>query len=66
MGLPLFQSERKLSCEEWNLLEAKGVRAEIALTNSSSSRLPESCKEMKISEEVLKHSIDEANNELGA
>ena len=66
MGWPLFQCEWKLSCEEWNLLEGKGVCAEIALTNRFSSRLPESCKEMPISEEVLKHSIDEANNELGA
>ena len=64
MGRPLFQSVRKLPCEEWNLLKAKGICAEITLTNSS-SRLPESCKEMPISEEVLKHSIDEANNERG-
>ncbi|KAH7656175.1 ubiquitin carboxyl-terminal hydrolase 48 protein [Dioscorea alata] len=66
-GLTIIpESDWKLFCEEWNLPEAKGIRAEITLTNSSSSGLLGSCKEMPISDEDVKHSIDESNDELEA
>ncbi|KAJ0987329.1 hypothetical protein J5N97_005685 [Dioscorea zingiberensis] len=66
-GLTIIpESDWKLFCEEWNLPEAKGICAEIALTNSSSGGLSGSCKEMPISDEDLKCSIDEANDDLEA
>ncbi|XP_026661046.1 ubiquitin carboxyl-terminal hydrolase 26 isoform X2 [Phoenix dactylifera] len=64
-GLTLIpESDWMLFCEEWNVLEGKGISAEIAFSNSTTNKLSGSCGEMPILEEDLNRSIDDGNDEL--
>lgn len=55
-----------LFCEEWNVLEGKGISAKIAFSSGTTNKLAGSFEEMPILEEDLSRSIEDANDELEA
>lgn len=66
-GLTLIsENDWMLFSEDWNVMDGKGISAEIAFRNSSVKKVAGSCEEMPISEEDLSRSVDEANDDLEA